>query len=146
MKIALASSHGGHLTETLALKEVFEAHDVFYISYSGASSSGLKPAYFVNRFFKNPVSFIAIWFRLIRIFFLEKPDVVFSTGAEIAIPVFFVAKLFGCKLIYLECSAQVTKPSITGRILYPITDLFLVQWESLLKCYGPKAVYKGGLI
>lgn len=147
LKIALVSSHGGHLTEVLALKEVFDRHETFFITYEGTTPSELKPAYTIGRYFKNPFSFVAVWFRLISIFRKEKPDLIFSTGAEIAFPVFYVAKfLFGCKLIYLECSAQVTTPSLTGRIVYPITDLFLVQWEALLKHYGANAQYRGGLI
>jgi hypothetical protein len=35
---------------------------------------------------------------------------------------------------------------LTGKWVYPITDLFLVQWESLLTQYGPKAKHVGGLI
>ena len=83
----------------------------------------------------------------LSIFLKEKPKVLFSTGAEIAIPSFYIGKfLFRTKLIYLECSAQVYSPSLTGRWVYPISDLFLVQWESLLQHYGPKANYVGGLI
>ncbi|GMT42299.1 MAG: capsular polysaccharide biosynthesis protein [bacterium] len=147
LKIVLASSHGGHLTEILALKDVFHGHDCFYITYKGKTTGELEPAYRFGLYFKNPVLFFTIWFSLIRIFLKERPDVIFSTGAELAIPVFYVAKiLFGCRLIYLECSAQVEAPSLTGRIVYPITDLFLVQWEPLLKRYGKKARWRGGLI
>jgi len=73
--------------------------------------------------------------------------VLFSTGAELAIPSFFIGKFFfRTKLIYLECSAQVYSPSLTGKWVYPITNLFMVQWEPLLNQYGPKAIYVGGLI
>ena len=34
--------------------------------------------------------------------------------------------------------------SLTGRLVYPFADLFLVQWESLLELY-PKAKYVGGI-
>ncbi len=147
MKIALVSSHGGHLTEVLALKDVFKGHRTFFITYQGQTPAGLAPAYFLKKFHDNLFEVVAVWFRVVRIFWRERPDLVFSTGAEIAIPVFFVAKfLFGCKLAYLECSAQVKSRSLTGRIVYPICDLFLVQWEHLLVKYGKKARYCGGLI
>jgi beta-1,4-N-acetylglucosaminyltransferase len=87
---------------------------------------------------------------VIKIFFIllkERPAILFSTGSEIAIPSFYLGKLlFRTKLIYLECSAQVYQASLTGRLVYPITDLFLVQWKPLLKRYGTKAKYVGGLI
>ena len=84
---------------------------------------------------------------IVYVFLKERPRVLFSTGAEIAIPAFYIGKLlFRTKLIYLECSAQVDHRSLTGRWVYPIADLFLVQWESLLSQYGPRAKYVGGLI
>jgi UDP-N-acetylglucosamine:LPS N-acetylglucosamine transferase len=111
------------------------------------STANQKNTYYIANIGKNPVTFI---FGLIKIFFIflkEKPTILFSTGSEIAVPPFYLGKFFfRTKLIYLECSAQVYHPSLTGRCVYPITDLFLVQWEFLLKKYGSKAKYVGGLI
>lgn len=86
-------------------------------------------------------------FQVIRIFLIEKPSILFSTGAEIAIPTFYIGKVFfKTKLIFLESLARVNDLSYTGKFLYPIADLFLVQWPELLKKAGPKAVYGGKLI
>ncbi len=146
-KVALVSSHGGHLAEMLALKEVFAGCEVFYITYEGTTPGNLPRAYFLKPFHNSVTGFIAVWYRVFGILRKERPQAVFSTGAEIALPVFFIAKLFfGCRLAYLECSAQVSTPSLTGRIVYPIADLFLVQWETLLAKYGSRAQYRGGLI
>jgi UDP-N-acetylglucosamine:LPS N-acetylglucosamine transferase len=85
--------------------------------------------------------------KILYIFVRERPRILFSTGAEIAIPSFYIGKfVFHTRLIYLECSAQVYNPSLTGRWVYPISDLFLVQWEPLLTQYGSRAKYVGGLI
>ena len=147
LKIALVCSDGGHLAEMLALSGVFGGHSCFYLTYGGGMADSLRPAYFFSRFLKNPFRQLAVWFRIARIFAKERPAVVFSTGAELAVPAFYVGKfLFGCRLIYLECSAQVNTPSLTGRAVYPVTDLFLVQWEPLLAKYGSRAQYRGGLI
>jgi UDP-N-acetylglucosamine:LPS N-acetylglucosamine transferase len=147
LKIALVCSHGGHLAEMNELKSIFAAHDFFYITYASETAEGLKPARFIKKFHDSPFELFAVWFRVFSILKEERPDVVFSTGAEIAIPVFLVAKIFfGCRLAYLESAAQVSEPSMTGRIVYWFCDLFLVQWEQLLKKYGPKAEYKGGLV
>ena len=50
--------------------------------------------------------------------------------------------LFGSKIIYIETFANSETKSLTGRLVYPIADLFIVQWESMLKLY-PKAIYGG---
>ena len=95
----------------------------------------------------NPVVLLVDLIKILFILIAERPAVLISTGAEIAIPFFYLAKcLFGSKLIYIESCAQVSNPSLTGRIVYPITDLFLVQWPQLLHKYGGKARYAGNLI
>jgi UDP-N-acetylglucosamine:LPS N-acetylglucosamine transferase len=103
--------------------------------------------YYLENIFRGPVAFIKGVVKIFLILLKERPDILFSTGSEIAAPAFYLGKFFyRTRLIYLECSAQVYRPSLTGRFIYPITDLFLVQWEPLLKRYGPKAKYVGGLI
>lgn len=83
---------------------------------------------------------------IIKIFAREKPDVLFSTGAEIAIPAFYLGKfLFGAKLIFLESIARIKDISLTGKAIMPIVDLFLVQWEELSRKYK-KAKFWGRLI
>ncbi len=146
-KIGLVCSPGGHFVEVLQLVEAFEGHPVFFLTYDEKATTGRKNAYYISNFARRPISLIAATLKIVYIFLKERPGVLFSTGAEIAIPAFFVGKfLFGAKLIYLECSAQVYRRSLTGRWVYPITDLFLVQWEPLLSQYGPRARYVGGLI
>lgn len=146
MKVVLVCSHGGHLTEMLELREAFEGHDVSYITYEGATTEDLENAFRVPNADKNPirhvVNAVRIGWHLLR----TRPDVVFSTGAEIAVPACFIGKLLGGRVGHMECSAQVTHPSTTGKLVYPVCDLFLVQWENLLKRYGAKARYVGGLL
>ena len=146
-KIGLICSHGGHFTELLQVLGAFEGYPTFLLTYKEVSTSNQKSAYYIANIGKNPVAFIFGLIKILFIFLKEKPTILFSTGSEIAVPPFYFGKFFfGAKLIYLECSAQVYHPSLTGRFVYPITDLFLVQWEPLLQQYGPKARYVGGLI
>jgi UDP-N-acetylglucosamine:LPS N-acetylglucosamine transferase len=146
-KIGLICSAGGHYTEMLQLWEAFEEYPKFLLTYREVTTKDQKGAYFVENIFRGPLVFIKGIVKMFMILLKERPDILFSTGSEIAAPAFYFGKfLFGAKLIYLECSAQVYLPSLTGRFVYPITDLFLVQWEPLLKKYGPKAKYVGGLI
>ena len=145
-KIGLICSAGGHFTEMLQLREAFQGHRIFVITYREKATLNQENTYYLETW-RSPTGFIVGLIKIFIIFLKEKPDILFSTGSEIAVPPFYLGKfLFRTKLIYLECSAQVYRPSLTGRCVYPITDLFLVQWEFLLKKYGPKAKYVGGLI
>lgn len=47
-------------------------------------------------------------------------------------------------IIYIESFARVDEASLTGKLMYPLADLFLVQWEDMLKVF-PKAIYAGGI-
>jgi len=146
-KIGLICSAGGHYTEMLQLWETFEGYPKFLLTYREITTKDQQDAYYVENIFRGPLAFIKGIAKTFMILLRERPDILFSTGSEIAAPAFYFGKLlFGTKLIYLECSAQVYQPSLTGRFVYPITDLFLVQWEPLLKKYGPKAKYVGGLL
>jgi len=146
-KIGLICSAGGHYTEMLQLWEAFEDYPKFLLTYREVTTKDQKDAYYVENIFRGPLAFIKGVVKTFMILLRERPDILFSTGSEIAIPAFFLGKfLFRTKLIYIECSAQVFHPSWTGRFVYPIADLFVVQWGPLLKKYGPKAKFVGGLI
>jgi len=81
----------------------------------------------------------------LKIFWKEKPEIVISTGSEIALPMFFLAKVFRKKRVFIESSCRVKELSGTGKIVYPISDVFIVQWPYLLSRYK-RAVYKGNIL
>jgi beta-1,4-N-acetylglucosaminyltransferase len=145
MKLCLVCSHGGHLTELLELQPVWDEHDIFYITYHSARRMPSR-AYRFRNLADGKLRVIPMYFQVLRILWRERPDWVVSDGAEIAIPVFFAAKLLRIDTLFIESLCRVHTPSFTGRVLYPISDVFLVQWPSLLEHYGPKARYEGGVI
>ena len=53
-----------------------------------------------------------------------------------------IAKIFGSKIIYIETFANIDTKTITGKMLYPVSDLFIVQWSKMKKHY-PKAIDGG---
>lgn len=147
MKIALVCSQGGHVTEMLFLMEAFKDHEYFFITYNDPNVKQLKyKKFLLDDVGFNPCKMMILSIRIFKILQKEKPDVIISTGAEIAIPCFFQAKIMGIKTIYIESWCRVKSKSKTGRILYYFSDIFLVQWPELLKRYGKKAVYEGAVI
>lgn len=147
LKICITASEGGHLTEALFLESVFGAHDWFLISYRCIRTEGLPyRKYMVPIFPVNPLAIIPALWTIFRAFLKEKPDVVISTGSEVAIPVFFVAKLFGAKTVFIETVTRFDNPTLTGRLLYPFSDRFFVQNRETLKAYGPRAEFHGAVV
>ncbi len=146
MKIALVCSHGGHLTEMLYLMDAFKGHDVFFITYDHPRTRALpyRKHLFPN-FGKNPYRVLTNLPSIIKVITKERPDVMVSNGAEIAIPFFYLGKILGIKTIFIECYTRIDEPTITGKLIYPISDYFFVLWPEMLQHYGKKAKYAGGL-
>jgi len=150
LKICLACSPGGHLTETQRLMHAFEGKEYFFVTHKSEYSQHLERAYFIEYkegYIRERITWLKTIFIALRILLKERPDVVISTGGgEIAVPFCYVAKLLGAKVILIETLTRITTKSAAGRLIYPIADLFLVQWEPLLKKYGKKAQYWGKVI
>ncbi|KAI8579240.1 hypothetical protein K450DRAFT_243450 [Umbelopsis ramanniana AG] len=79
------------------------------------------------------------------------PDLIICNGPGSCISICMVAylpRLLGIKhirIVYVESFARVKSLSVTGRLLYPVVDNFLVQWPELLETY-PRAIYNGTLV
>jgi beta-1,4-N-acetylglucosaminyltransferase len=149
VKIGLICSHGGHLTEMLELREAFAGHTVFYVTYLSERARVLAEHEHVYQIPNIGVSLVrllqATWLGA-QILRRELPDALVSTGSEIALPFFYLAGLWRIPTIFVESVCRITSPSQTGRWVYPIASVFLVQWEALTQVYGPKARYAGGLL
>jgi UDP-N-acetylglucosamine:LPS N-acetylglucosamine transferase len=78
------------------------------------------------------------------VFIKERPNAVISNGAGVAVPICYLMRLFGKKVLFIESFCRL-KPSLSGKIIYPISSLFLVQWPRMRRHYK-KAVYAGSLI
>lgn len=85
-------------------------------------------------------NFLEAFFILLR----SRPQVIVSTGAEIAIPVALLGRfLFGARLIHLETAVHPRKVSLTGKLLYPFCHRFFIQWPEACALVGKKAEYAG---
>jgi beta-1,4-N-acetylglucosaminyltransferase len=146
MKICLVSSCGGHLTEIRAMKAAYERHDYFYVlnDHLELPEEMEGKTYFIRHSERDWLFFVNLWeaYKLIR---KERPALILSTGAGPAVPFALIGKLFRIPNIFVEISAQVTEPSLTGRIMYRLADRFFYQWKSL-EPHFPKATYGGPLL
>lgn len=148
MKVCLVGSSGGHLTHLYLLKEYWGKHDRIWVTFDKPDAKSILKDekvydcyYPTNRNFKNLVrnTFLAF-----KILFKERPDVIISSGAAVAVPFFWLSKLFGAKTVYIEVFDRIDKSTMTGKLVYPVTDLFIVQWDEMKKVY-PRAINLGGI-
>lgn len=148
LKICFVGSSGGHLTHLYMLKPFWKDKNRFWVTFDKEDARSLLkdekmyPCYFpTNRNIKN---LIRNTFLAIRVLKKEKPDLIISSGAAVAVPFFYLGKMMGAKLIYIEVFDRIDKPTMTGKMVYPIVDKFIVQWEEMKKVY-PKAVNFGSI-
>ena len=86
-----------------------------------------------------------MFFQCLWILLKERPDVVISTGAAVGCILCLLAKLAGKKIVWIDTVSHVEHLTLSGRIIRPLADLFLVQWPALAKRY-PKTKYVGAVI
>jgi UDP-N-acetylglucosamine:LPS N-acetylglucosamine transferase len=150
LKICLACSAGGHLTEMMHLKKCYSGYPHFFLTFRRQDTLELRKsekAYFVEDPGRSVIKLLKCVFQTASVLANEKPDVVISTGAGVAIPACYLAKIMlGSKLIFLESFCRVEEPSFSARLVYPIADQFFVQWPQMLRKYGSKAVYRGAIV
>ena len=146
MKICIACSAGGHLTEMLQLKDFYSKYPRFFVSFKREDSAEIlknEKTYFITDPKRNLFKLIQCIFQSFFIMIKERPRITISNGAGVGVVVCYMAKLVGSKIIFIEGFSRIEEPSFAGKLVYPISNLFIVQWEELLKKYGKKATYCG---
>ena len=148
MKVCLVGSSGGHLTHLYMLKPFWKDKDHFWVTFDKEDARSLLegekmyPCYYpTNRSLKALIKNTKIAWDVLH---KEKPDLIISCGAAVSVPFFYLGKMMGAKLVYIEVFDRIDKPTMTGKMVYPIVDKFVVQWEEQKKVY-PKAVNLGSI-
>lgn len=107
------------MTHLYMLKPFWKDKNRFWVTFDKEDARSLLkdekmyPCYFpTNRNIKN---LIRNTFLAIRVLKKEKPDLIISSGAAVAVPFFYLGKMMGAKLIYIEVFDRIDKPTMTGR-------------------------------
>ena len=150
LKICLACSAGGHLRELqLAIGSIPEYWNCYWLTLKTTSTKAFlkeKEHVFLTNF--QPSKKWTLIVNSIQAIFwviVKRPDVIITTGAGVTVPtVYFSKKLLGTKIIFINSAADVTHASRTPIWIEKYADLFLVQWEDMMKIF-PNAVCCGVL-
>ena len=148
------SSTGGHLEEMMQLSPMFEKYDYHIVTEKTKSNIYLKDKYGDKvsylvygtkfHFLSYPFKLLFNCFKSLFIYLKYHPDYIITTGTHTAGPMCCIGKILGSKVIYIETFANMVTKTSTGKLIYPISDLFIVQWESMKKLYPDSVV--GGWI
>jgi beta-1,4-N-acetylglucosaminyltransferase len=149
MRVLLVCSSGGHLTQLYRLRPWWQRHERSWVTFDDPQARSLlagekvRAAYApTTRNIPNAIRNLLLAVSVIR---AERPDVIISDGAGVAFPFFLVGKALGVRTVYLEVYDRISRPTMTGRLCYPVTDLFLLQWPEQARSY-PRGQLIGGLL
>lgn len=145
-KICLISSSGGHYEQLKMLSNLSVKHNLFWVTEKADYSSSAD-YYLIQTGMKDklfPLKMTVNFLKALKIWIIEKPDYIITTGAMVVLPMLLLAKVFKKKIIFIETFARVYEGTRTGKLMYKHCDLFIVQWEQLLEVY-PRARYGGSL-
>lgn len=80
-----------------------------------------------------------------------KPELLLVNGPGVSISIAYMILIFNffgllnCHIIFIESFCRVQSLSLSGILMLPIADRFIVQWEELVKKY-PRCEYLGILL
>jgi hypothetical protein len=145
----LVASSGGHLLQLHRLRPWWQDHDRLWVTFRLPDSlsmlAGEKVAWAhhpTTRNIPNLIRNLSLAWRLLK---RHRPDVVVSSGAGVAFPFFLLARLRRIKTVYVEVYDRIDLPTLTGKLCYPLSDLFLLQWEQQRRFY-PRGLVIGRLL
>ena len=145
----MVCSSGGHLAQLHRLRGWWSGHDRVWVTFDTPDAVSLLEGEHVDwayhpttRNVKNTLRNLWLAWRVLA---RERPDVVVSDGAGVAVPFFLLAKLRGIRTVYVEVYDRIDTRTLTGRLCYPMTDLFCVQWEEQRRLY-PRSRLIGTLL
>ena len=142
-----AYSPGGHLAELERATAGISFTDRFDVTFAGGRPPSVPahhtylvchPRRSLWRTLRNLARSLVIALR-------ERPQLVISTGADVAVPICIVARLLGARLIFIETAGELA-PTLAGRLIYPFANLFVVQWPEKLQAFPPAVLSSGPLL
>lgn len=138
-RVLLVSSSGGHLAQLLALRSWWEGCARRWVTFDTADAvsalAGETVAWAYRPTTRNIPNLLRNLRLARRVLDDWRPDVIVSNGAGVAFPFFVVGRVLGVPTVYVEVYDRVDSRTLTGRLVKPFTDLFLVQWPEQLELY-----------
>lgn len=141
-------STGGHLVQLVALGDAWGPFTRAWVTFDKSDARSLLAAERVhfahgptNRNIANLLRNLVFAWRVIR---QVRPKVMVTTGAGVAVPFAWVARLHGAKVIYVESLARVDGPSLSYRLIAPVAARRYVQWAELAQTL-PEARFVGNV-
>lgn len=146
--VLLVCSTGGHLLQLVALRDAWTGRSRAWVTFDKSDARSLLRDELVyhahgptNRSISNLLRNLLLAPRIIG---RLRPRVVITTGAGVAVPFAWAARLRGAKVVYVESFTRIDGPSLSCRLIAPVADRVYAQWPELAAAY-PRARFRGNV-
>lgn len=140
--VHLIASLGGHLELLDAAAPAVATLEQTWITSEGARAASLraqgKRVRTLPRLDRSTLGLRAV-LSGIALALRERPSLVVTSGAGLAVPFTLVSRALGARVVFVETMARVRRGSMTGRLVARTGARVLVQWPDLRASY-PQAV------
>jgi len=127
----MVGSAGGHLAQLLRLEPWFQLHDVSWVTFdlpdARSSLDGQSVVWAHHPTTRNIPNLIRNTVQAVATIRRHQPELIISSGAAVAVPYFWIGKLFRCRTVYIEVVDRVDTRTLTARLVSPVTDVFMAQ-------------------
>jgi UDP-N-acetylglucosamine:LPS N-acetylglucosamine transferase len=131
----LVCSSGGHLLQLHQLRRAWMGRTTVWITFDKSDARSLLKGEQVvyaygptNRNLANLVRNLYLAWRVVR---RSRPKVLVTTGAGVAVPFAWIARLHGARVFYIESISRIDRPSLSWRLIAPVADALYAQWPEL---------------
>jgi beta-1,4-N-acetylglucosaminyltransferase len=138
--VLLVCCSGGHLTQLVALREAWAPFSRVWVTFDKSDARSLLRGEHVEHGYgptnrnmgltavMNLLRNLVLAWRLVG---RHRPAVILSTGAGLAVPFAWLGRLRGSRVVYVESLTRFDRPSLTCRIIRPVSNRIYVQWPEL---------------
>ncbi len=139
MKILLVSSTGGHFKALCQLSSFWEKHEHCWVTFRNVTTEIALEAETVYWAFgptnRNLPNLVRNLLLAAKVILKERPELIISTGAGVAVPFIVLAKLLGIRTAFIESFTRVKELSLSAKLALPFIDKLYVQWPQLQTKY-----------
>jgi beta-1,4-N-acetylglucosaminyltransferase len=147
-QVLLVCSPGGHLLQLLSMRAAWEGFTRVWVTLDRSDTRSLlhdeRVVYAHGPTFRNVKNLARNLVLAWRVVGAVEPAVILTTGAALAVPLAWIGRLRGSRVVYVESFTRVTRPSMSCRLVKPAVHRLYVQWPDLLKAV-PSARYVGNV-
>ena len=147
--LLLVCSAGGHLLQLWMLDEVWRHRPHAWVTLQREDAVSLLAGEQVvfahgptTRNLANLARNLVLAWRVVR---SMRPRVLITTGAGVAVPFAWIARLHGATVVYVESLTRVERPSLSCRLIAPVAGRVYAQWPDLTRTL-PRARFVGNVL